>query len=156
MARGGRRQGRAGANYQQRSDLQLGQRLPVQAAPGQAYGVRGQLEDQQRQVPLLSAVPPGGQVPAGGGATSPAPPPPPGPLDAPTAMPDEPLTAGSAYGAGPGPTAVGLGSPDLRTEDVAAMKRYLPALEAMASQPNASPATRTFVRRLRAAMPVEG
>lgn len=80
--------------------------------------------------------------------------PPPSPLDAPTEHPDEPVTAGSAFGAGPGPEVLGITPPTgLRAEDVAAVRRYLPALEAMASQPNASPATRSFVRRLRAAVP---
>ncbi len=155
MPRGGKRQGRAGANYAQRSDLQAGARLPVQAAPSQQYGQRQALEDAQRQVPLRAAGAVG-QPPGQRPAASPLPAPPPGvPLDAPTQAPTEPLTTGSAFGSGPGPEALGVvPPPDLRTEDVEAMRRYLPALEAMASQPNASPSTRHYVRRLRAAMPV--
>lgn len=157
VARGGRRQGRAGAQYPNRNDLQLGQRLPVAAPSGGAYGDRTRLEEAQRAVPLRPAPStPSGAVP--GGAGGPLPPPaPPLPLDAPTVAPTEPVTAGSAYGPGPGPEALGPGmSGDLRAEDVEAMRRYLPMFEAMASQPNASPATRSFVRRLRAAVPPGG
>lgn len=154
MPRGGRRQGRVGDKFSNRTDLQLGARLPVQTAPSQGYGDRAAQERAQQAVPLKRA---GGmspaQRPAAGGAAEGRPPLP--ALDAPTEFPDEPVTAGSAFGAGPGPSVLGLpGQPDLRAEDVEAVRRYLPALEAMASQPNASPSTRDFVRRLRAAVPV--
>lgn len=116
MPRGGKRQGRTGALYGNRSDLQTGARLPVQAAPGQGYGVRKQQEDAQRVVPLRRAGLPAGAPPAAQAAPVPAPPAPPGPLDAPTANPGEPLTAGSAYGAGPGPEAVTFGAPQRMSE----------------------------------------
>lgn len=154
MARGGRRQGRSGVNYSQRSDLQQGARLPIATGPSQQYGQRAAAEEQQRALPLVRPGAPASPAP-GGAATPPAPPP---PLTAPTAAPDEPVTAGSAFGAGPGPEVLGGSAFEATTpydDDVAAMRRYLPALELMASLPTATPATRHYVRRLRAAMPVE-
>ena len=38
------------------------------------------------------------------------------PLDAPTQFPDEPVTAGSEFGAGPGPDVLGLGRDTLADE----------------------------------------
>lgn len=110
MPRGGKRQGRTGANYGQRSDLQNGARLPVQAAPSQQYGERIASERAQQAVPLRRAASPvAAQRPAGGGQ------PPltaaPTPLDAPTEFADEPVTAGSAFGAGPGVDALAMGRP---------------------------------------------
>lgn len=86
--RGGRRQGRQGQAYTNRSDLNAGPRLapqPVRVAAGQTYGERGRQEGAQRAVPLPQLVP----------------------LDAPTARPDEPVTAGLTQGPGPGPEALG-------------------------------------------------
>lgn len=96
--------------------MQTGARLPVQAASGQAYGVRGQQEAAQRAVPLRRAGLPSGTPPAAQAASSPAPPAPPPPLDAPTAMPGEPLTAGSMFGAGPGPEMLADGAPQRMSE----------------------------------------
>lgn len=126
--RGGRRQGRTGAKYSNRSDLQTGARLPVQAASGQAYGERGKQEAAQKAVPLLRSVPPGGAPPAGAGqAASPvAPPPPPGPIDGPTERPDEPLTAGANMGPGPGVAALGLGAVDTTGDELRALYQAFP------------------------------
>lgn len=107
MARGGRRQGRSGAKYPNRSDLQTGQRLPVQAPSGGSYGSRTQLEEAQRAVPLRAVGGTGVAQPATGAAPTPAPVALP-PLDAPTENPTEPVTAGSAFGDGPGPEALGI------------------------------------------------
>lgn len=116
MARGGRRVGRQGAAYGNRTDLQNGPRLPVQAPTGQGYGEAKQQRDAQRVVPL--APPPGPPRPlaAAPGAAAPASVPPPAPLDSPTTRPDEPLTAGSAYGPGPGPEALAIGRPQRLSE----------------------------------------
>ena len=58
-------------------------------------------------------------------------------------------------GPGAGPEALAMnragGNPDLEV-----MRPYLPALELMASQPNASPSARNFVRRLRGALGTGG
>lgn len=125
MPRGGKRQGRTGALYPQRSDLALGPRLPVQAPTGQGYGEAGQQRAAQKLVPLTAA-----PSPVRSGAASPvaaAPPstPPPGPLDGPTTRPDEPLTAGSAFGAGPGPEALGVGR-DTTADEIRALYMAFP------------------------------
>lgn len=54
-----------------------------------------------------------------------APLPPPSPLDAPTEHPDEPVTAGSAFGPGPGPDALGLGR-DTAGDEIRALYRAFP------------------------------
>lgn len=87
--------------------MQLGTRLPVQAAPGQTYGVAGQQRAAQRAVPLTRAATPPAASPVASVAAPPA------PLDAPTALPGEPVTTGSAFGAGPGPEVLAA-APDTR------------------------------------------
>ena len=73
------------------------------------------------------------------------------PLYAPTQRPDEPITAGIAMGAGPGPEALGIAN--MKTPDDlnfrANMMDYLPVLSYVASLPNASPETRQAIRQLR-------
>lgn len=74
------------------------------------------------------------------------------PLSAPSQRPDEPVTAGSALGPGPGPEVLGMGSPDAPAMDEqtkARVRAWMPALMWAASQPDASPETRQFVRQLR-------
>lgn len=105
MARGGRRAGRAGVNYPNRSDLQAKPRLPVTAAPGQTYGVAGAQRAAQQAVPIAAAPGPVAAPPPPPGL----PPVPPGALDAPTGSPGEPLTTGSMFGPGPGPEALNPG-----------------------------------------------
>lgn len=86
MARGGRRTGRPGVSYNNRTDLQGAQ--PVRAATGQPYGQAQAQQQAQRAVPL----PQQEFVPPNFGA-----------FDRPTEMPHEPVTAGLPVGAGPGP-----------------------------------------------------
>jgi hypothetical protein len=111
-------------------------RAQRRAAPqDQGYGVRGEQMAAQAEMPLPQnrapggapsapagapvedpAAPPGsiGPPPEGGGgdpmaallAEAAAAPAPPGTLDAPTAFPDEPITAGLDVGEGPGPEAL--------------------------------------------------
>lgn len=98
MPRGGRRQGKPGAAYTNRSDLNSGARTqPVRTVPGGTYGSVKAQADAQRAVPL--PMPPRLAPPAAI------------PLDAPTQRPDEPLTAGLATGAGPGPEILGPVAP---------------------------------------------
>lgn len=115
---------------------------PVRAPSGGAYGERQSLEQLQQSAPLSAS--PGGDVGA------------PAPADVtegligfgePTQMPGEPVTAGAALGDGPGLEALGL--PNQPTEDVKRLIQYLPVLEHMANQPNASKAARNFVRQLK-------
>ena len=70
----------------------------------------------------------------------------PAPFNAPSAMPDVPVTAGADAGAGPGMDALGFqsGNADLR----ASMGPYLPALMRMADSPTATQAFRLQVREL--------
>ncbi|MFC5799128.1 hypothetical protein [Streptomyces formicae] len=65
----------------------------------------------------------------------------------PSQMPDEPVTAGAAMGAGPGLEALGL--PNQPGEDMKRLLPYLPVLEHMANQPGASKAARNLVRQLK-------
>lgn len=111
MPRGGRRAGKPGTAYPNRSDLNGP--VPVQAAPSQRYGERAASERAQRQMPVA---PP----PAPTSAPMPAAPPAPRratvPLTAPTQRPDEPLTAGIASGPGPGPEALGFPADPIESE----------------------------------------
>lgn len=86
-------------------------RQKIQSAPGQEFGAQARQERAQEVVPLpqepgtsLAPVPPQGQPPAEVV-----------PLDAASARPDEPVTAGMAMGPGAGPEALGAlapGAPD--------------------------------------------
>jgi hypothetical protein len=111
MARGGARQGKPGTQHLNRTDLNVA-KLPATAAPGQTYGQAGQ------QLAAQSAVPMGQQPTTTPGAATPptaAPGVTPGslgPLTAPTARPDEPLTAGAPFGAGPNQPPTAPAAPD--------------------------------------------
>lgn len=99
MSRGGARNGRAGATYANRTDLNTS--LPKTAAPGQTYG------SGVAQMRAQSAMPMGAQpTPAPAPLSAPPGQPPVqpgqfGPLDRPTDRPGEPLTAGAPVGPGP-------------------------------------------------------
>lgn len=150
MPRGGRRQGVKGRRYPERSDLRtVGGPLPLQAPTGQGYGERKAQIDAQRTTPM------GTPVVAQPAASAPADYPAPGSLgalDRPTDRPGEPLTAGLATGPGPGPEAMPSWT-NPADADLAVFAQYLPTLELMANQPNASIATRNLVRRMRGAVP---
>ena len=151
MARGGRRAGKVGKAYANRTDLNRA--VPVQAPTGQPYGARKAQMDAQRAIPL--APPPAPPGPQAGGAAVPAGPAPGdlGSLTRATERPSEPLTAGLASGPGPGPEA--LDPPDGSDPDLVPMRAYLPTLELLANQPGSSVAVRNFVRRIRGAMPTD-
>lgn len=74
-------------------------------------------------------------------------------LGAPTERPDEPVTAGSPSGAGPGPEAFGMGSSvkGQSSVDAQALGSYLPALTRMANAPGVPPSFVRFVRYIRSA-----
>lgn len=76
------------------------------------------------------------------------------PLDAPTANPGEPVTAGADAGAGIGPQAAGI------TDDSSAtLEQLAPLVKSLtmaANLPNATPETRTFVRALQARLAGRG
>lgn len=111
------------------------------------YGEAKTFRDLQQAAPLAQQPGPDVSTPAPGPAAAPV------PLGAPTQNPDEPVTAGAAVGPGVGPEALGLPAQGTQQEDLAALRPYLPALELMASGPNAFPSSREFIRRLRAMVP---
>jgi len=84
------------------SDVNYDQSPAMMAARGQTYGKRKQQIDAQRAVPM--GRPPTETQPAQRRPT----PMPSGSLTAPTARPDEPITAGAPFGPGPGPAGAGI------------------------------------------------
>lgn len=73
------------------------------------------------------------------------------PLNAPTQMPNQPVTAGAAMGPGGGPETLGL--PQASNDPgFQALRNQLPGLEMMANLPTSSRAFRDFVRRIRASV----
>lgn len=142
-----------------RTDL-IAPRTPGAPAAGQGaaaftglpYGENERITEAQRAMPapdVRTAVTPGQ---AAVEAAKRAPAMPNDMLYQPTAWPDEPVTAGVPIGPGPGPEALPPNlAPPPPISDLERMRPYLPTLELMASQPNASPSFRNWVRRLRAA-----
>lgn len=120
MPRGGRRSGRAGKAYSNRSDLRGGP-LPVTTAPSAGYGDRVAQERAQQAVPMAAQPSPAVPTPLEiAQRFSSQAPPPTGPVPGelgdflrPSERPGEPLTAGLVSGPGPGPEALGMsGNPD--------------------------------------------
>ena len=66
------------------------------------------------------------------------------PLTAPTERPETPLTSGMDIGEGPGSEIL----PNFRQSEVDIVNKYIPTLNAMASQPDAPQSFRLFVRYL--------
>lgn len=120
MPSGGRRQGRSGHKYPNRSDMRT---QKPQATPNQTYGEAGKQLASQAQMPL-SAAPVAGSSPAppqaapGGGGPQVIP-----SLTAPTTRPNEPLTAGLATGPGAGPEALNLPPASAEDDKTLAMLR---------------------------------
>lgn len=114
--------------------------------PDAKYGEQKSYQEIQSGAPV--------GAPASGGAPAgvPSMPPPTG-LDAPSASPDEPVTAGASEGAGPGPEALGLPQGGESKEEL--RKKFgpiLPALIAEASGPYATQVYRDAVQGLIASM----
>lgn len=152
MPHGGRRKGRAGRAYSNRTDLNKGGPLPVTTAPSTGYGTRVAQERAQQAMPMGPPPSPAAPPPPPPAPTGPAPGEFGDPLR-PTERPAEPLTSG--IDSGPGPGADALGSTDDSDPDLLPMGDYLPTLELLANQPGSSVAVRNFVRRIRGAMPVD-
>ena len=112
MPRGGRRTGKPGANYGNRSDLQTGPRaLPVTSAPAAQYGQATELADAQRAVPMASGPLPTQNVTQ---AAQQFQPPPVIPISQGTLNPNEHVTTGMNAGIGPAqPTQAVQSSPIL-------------------------------------------
>lgn len=72
------------------------------------------------------------------------------PLNAPTRRPNEPVTAGVDIGPGPGREVLGLKSAaDKQVEDLTAMAKYMPLLQAFADSPQSTGTTKAFIKYLR-------
>lgn len=71
-------------------------------------------------------------------------------LDAPSSMPDRPVTDGADAGAGAGMSALGLPSDPVAEgrEDAQHLQRYLPAMIRAAQSDNATPSFKRYVRRI--------
>lgn len=134
-----------------RTDGGPGQKM--RAMPDAAYGEQGAFAEAQAGAPMELSTPSAGGSPGGmpPGAMPPAMPIEVGQFGAPSARPGEPVTAGAAMGAGPGPEALGLKTDDdLYAEDKAKLAAYLPVLEYRANLPNAMPSLRAYVRKVKA------
>lgn len=123
MPRGGKREGTPGKAYANRTDM------------GMNYDNAG------------SSAASGGMAPP---PAAPVGPPPPRPddspdLSAPTAYPDEPVTAGLPIGAGPGPDR------DTRKVETVELKMFLPFLEPYLDRPDTPDSVRALFRYIRGA-----
>lgn len=129
---------------------------PAQALkdlPDARYGENSQFQALQQGASLSASPSPQGQAqpfnanalppnPAAGQVT---------PLSAPTARPNEPVTAGAAMGAGPGPSALGGQPAQVADQDMGKISQSLPLFEMMANMHDATPSTRLFVNLLKGA-----
>lgn len=114
---------------------------PTMVAPGGEYGSRQEMEAIQGGADMQGA-------PAGPSAADLV------PFGAPTANPNEPVTAGAALGAGVGPQAAGIQNDMDATLDQ--LRPLVRSLERMANLPSATPQTRAYVRALKARMAGRG
>ena len=106
---------------------------PEMLASGGPYGSRQEMASIQGGAPMA------GTASSLAGLT---------PIGAPSARPDEPVTAGAAAGAGLSPQAAGIQSDEQVTNEQ--LRPLLQSLELMANLPSSNPETRTLVRNLKA------
>lgn len=122
----------------------------VRTPTGMAYGEAGELRNLQQQAPLSNGPAPAPSGPNANGSVSGSPQGGPSledlmgmatPMGAPTQRPDEPVTAGAASGAGPGPEALNLPSPVAQAHQSAvdyvtqiAQSSHNPAVQFLAQQ----------------------
>jgi hypothetical protein len=73
------------------------------------------------------------------------------PMNAPTSMPNIPVTDGADFGPGLGMDALGLSNREAAMDDAyrAQIAAYMPALLSIAANPNTSNMTRMIIRKLR-------
>lgn len=115
----------------QRTDGGPGSNQPVRDLPNAKYGENAAFRGAQQAAPMSGGMPDlSGIVPFG----------------APTQRPDEPLTAGLPTGQGGGPSVPAV---PMSNDAAKKLQSYLPVLTLLASQDDADPATRQFVRQLR-------
>lgn len=115
------------------------QRTPGDVPGEPRTGQGAMMERASRQIPRRPQQPP--QPPAERRMERPTP----VPLGAPTAFPDEPITAGAPFGPGAGPSSMGQQA----FQDNQNMAKYLPALELAANDPNSSTTLRGYVMYLK-------
>lgn len=120
-------------------------RQPVMDLPNAGYGENAAYRAAEQAAPMQQ------DSPAAQATTGPAPVDTSGltPLGAPSARPDEPITAGMPQGAGAGST---NSAPQLGLDEAqqARLRSYLPVLINIASQQDSDPNTRAYVQKLRA------
>jgi hypothetical protein len=122
----------------------IGDVQKTQDLPNADYGEQQAYQAQQSGAPLAAD---SGQAPASAGGGAPSAPV--VPMGAATNNPGEPVTSGAASGPGPGLASLGL--PNQPGQDMAKLQGYLPVLNFMGTQPNASWAIRNLVRDVKAA-----
>jgi hypothetical protein len=119
---------------------------PLMSLPDAKYGEQQAFQNAQQAAPVSES--------AGGMGAAGSPPQGPDlssivPMGAPTQNPGEPITAGMPQGPGPGSTMPPT-PPTLSPADAQRLQGYIPTLVLLASREDASPATKQFVRQLRA------
>jgi|SRR5579859_739309 len=127
---------------------------PAQALkdlPDAKYGENSQFQALQQGASLSASPSPRGQSqpldvgslppnPAAGQVT---------PLSAPSARPNEPVTAGAALGAGPGVSAIAGQPAQVAQQDIGKLSQSLPFFEMVANMPDANPSTRLLVNMVK-------
>lgn len=116
-----------------RTDGGPGSSQPVRDLPNAKYGENAAFRDAQQAAPMSAGVDLSSIVPLG----------------APTQRPEEPITAGMPFGPGAGSSVPPQGPGNLTQEQADRLRSYLPVLVILASQDDADPATKRFVRALR-------
>lgn len=116
MSRGGRRQGRPGVGYANRTDLSQARMPQSGTQTAAAAGIAAPVPTSGGPAPAAAApfVDPTTRVPA---------------LDDPTGRPGEPVTTGLFSGAGAGPEAIGYTPPDPVVTSVEAAYQAMPTPE---------------------------
>jgi hypothetical protein len=108
---------------------------PTRDLPDAKYGENKAFREAQGAAPMSTGMPDlSGIVPFG----------------APSLRPDEPITAGLPIGGGAGSSVAPALPANLSPEQQDRLRSYLPVLVVLASQDDVDPATKKFVRQLRA------
>lgn len=117
----------------QRTDMQAQGSMQI---PDAAYGEQQAFQDIQGGAPMAGGPSPMAAPPVG--------------MSAPTQRPDEPVTAGSDMGAGPG-MGVLPGDQTMKS-DMQMIGKYLPVFESMSADDSVPESFRLFVRYLRSSL----
>lgn len=120
-----------------RTDGGPADRQPMRAIPDAAYGEQAEFMGIQAGAPMAADPQMAPEIPG---------------IDAPTQRPQEPVTAGAALGAGPGPEVLPSLS-NAMSADMQNLARFVPMLERRAEDPDAPQSFRMFVRYLKGYKP---